>query len=419
MFNDWFSGELRSWYLQSVHKEHIDQAGTHLLRLKYLPVVVRQHLHEWVRFARYLAELALPLPASFHGAEVQGYVAVRFPRGSSSRRRGIRAAIRIFLDIDANGQFPRRVFAAPRATNTLFEQAVPAYLDFLQKHRGLSAKTISKRAFQLILYTEYLKRVGISTWKDAQPSALRTFLVTQLTASKPATRSSYASTFRSFHRWAYLHSLLERDFSAAAAAVRQYRLAGIPDLLTDDEVAALLQAIDRSTALGKRDYAILVLAARYGMRPSDIRQLSLDHIDWRGRQIALPQAKTGRLLALPILPEVQDALIDYLRQGRPQTQFRNVFVRHLAPYEPFATKNNLPTIFREALRRAGLDQRNGRKGMYLLRHTFASRLLREGISIKTIADVLGHVHLNSTLVYTKVDLTNLETVTLSIEELLR
>jgi integrase/recombinase XerD len=201
--------------------------------------------------------------------------------------------------------------------------------------------------------------------------------------------------------------------------VRQYRLAGIPDLLTDEEVTALLQAVDRSIALGKRDYAILVLAARYGMRPSDIRQLSLDHIDWRRCQIALPQAKTGRMLTLPLLPEVQDALIDYLRHGRPQTASRNVFVRHLAPYEPFTPKNNLPTIFQEALRRAGLDQRVGRKGLYLLRHTLASRLLRAGSPIKTIADVLGHVHLDSTLVYTKVDLTHLETVALSIEELLQ
>ena len=419
MFSDWFSGELRSWYVQSDHKKRVDHAATHLLSQKYQPVVVRQHLHEWVRFVRHLAERGLSLPASFHETEVKHYCALRSLRRSASRRRGIRAAIRIFLGIDDDGRFPRRVLAPPRPTNALFEQAVPAYLDFLRKHRGLSARTVSKRTFQLILFTEYLERIGVSTWKDVQPAALRTFLVTQLTGIRPATRLGYASTLRSFHRWAFLHGLLERDYSAAAAAVRQYRLAGIPDLLTDDEVAALLQAVDRSTALGKRDYAILLLGARYGMRPSDIRQLTLDHIDWRIRQIALPQAKTGRLLALPLLPEVQDALIDYLREGRPQTEFRHVFVRHLAPHEPFAPKNNLPTIFQEALRRAGLAKRPGRKGFYLLRHTLASRLLRAGSSIKTIADVLGHVHLNSTLVYAKVDLTNLETVTLSIEELLQ
>lgn len=264
MFNEWFSGELRSWYAKSVHKERFDRAGNHLLKLKYAPVVVRQQLHEWVRFAHYFAERALPLPASFHETEVKCYFAERFPTGSASRRRCIRAAVRIFLGIDDDGRFPRRVLAPPRPTNALFEQAVPAYVDFLRKHRGLSPRTLSKRAYQLLLFTEYLERFGISTWKDAQPSALRKFL-TQLTGIKPATRLGYASTLRSFHRWAFLHGLLDRDYSAAAAAVRQYRLCGIPDLLTDDEVAALVQAVDRSTALGKRDYAILLLAARYGM----------------------------------------------------------------------------------------------------------------------------------------------------------
>lgn len=419
MFNGWLSGELRSAYLRSIHKERIDRAGNHLLKLRYVPAVVRQHLHEWVRFVRHFADRDLSLPTSFRDAEVQRYFTVRFPVGSASRRRCIRASIRIFLDIGEDGRFPRRILGPARATNELFEQAVPAYLDFLRKHRGLSARTVSKRTFQLIQFTKYLERIGTSTWKEVQPSALRAFLMTQLPRIKPSTRLSYASALRTFHRWAYMHGVVERDLSVAAAGVRQYRLAGIPDLLTDAELAALLQAVDRSTALGKRDYAILALAAHYGMRPSDIRQLSLEHIDWRGRQIAFPQAKTGRLLTLPLLVEVQEALIDYLHAGRPQTEFRNVFVRHLAPYEPFAAKNNLPTIFREALRRAALDKRLGRKGLYLLRHTLASRLLRAGSSIKAIADILGHVNLNSTLVYAKVDLTKLETVALTIEELLQ
>jgi integrase/recombinase XerD len=419
MFKDWLSGELHFWYVQSAHKERIDFVGGCLQKLRYVPAAVRLHLHEWVRFVRYLEEHALPLPCSVHEPEVQLYLKVRFPTGSSSRRRGIHASIRIFLDMDADGRFSRRVTTPQRVTNALFQQAAPAYLDFLQKHRGVSAKTVSKQTFQLTLFTGYLERAGISSWQDVQPAALRTFLTTQLTDREPTTRQSYASTLRSFHRWAFLQGLLERDLSAAAASVRQYRLAGIPDLLTDDEVAALLRAVDRSTALGKRDYAILLLAARFGMRPGDIRQLRLDHIDWRSQQIALPQAKTGRLLVLPLLPEVADALIAYLRHGRPQAECRNVFVRHLAPYEPFVPDNNLATIVQEALRRAGLESRHGRKGLYLFRHTLASRLLPTGTSIKTIGDVLGHVHLNSTLVYTKVDLAHLKTVALSIEELLQ
>jgi integrase/recombinase XerD len=419
MFKDWLSGELRSWYVQSPHKDRIDFVGARLQELKYLPAVVRLHLHEWVRFVRHLEEYAVPLPCSVHDPEVPRYLAVRFPSGSPSRRRGIRSSIRIFLEMDAEGRFSRRVLAPQRLTNALFQQAVPPYLDFLQKHQGVAARTVSKRAFQLTLFTGYLERAGISTWQEMQPAALRTFLATQLTDKGPGTRRSYASTLRSFLRWAFLQGLLNRDLSAAAASVRQYRLAGIPDLLTDDEVAALLQAVDRSTALGKRDYAILLLAARLGMRPGDIRRLQLDHINWRSQQIIFPQAKTGRLLVLPLLSEVSDALIAYLRHGRPPTESRNVFVRHLAPYEPFVPDNNLATIFQEALRRAKLEGRHGRKGLYLFRHTLASRLLSAGTSIKTIGDVLGHVHLDSTLIYTKVDLAHLKTVALSIEELLQ
>jgi len=417
MYRNLLSGELLALYLCSAHKDRLDHVANHLLKKKYLPIVVRQHLHEWVRFARYLEEHRIVLPSSFHDPEVQRYLEVRFPEGSRSRRRCIRAAIRIFVEMDDDGNLARRIRAPRRSTNALYAKVVPGYLEFIRKHRGVTNKTISKRAFQLALYTDYLERVGITTWNDVRATALHDFLSTQLTKRKPLTRQSYASTLRTFHRWTFLQGILQRDLSLAAAAVRQYRLVGIPDVLTDEEVTRILQAVDRSTPIGKRDYAVLLLAARYGMRPSDIRQLSLDHINWRDQQIDLRQSKTGTPLLLPLLQDVSDALVDYLRHARPTNDFRNIFVRHLAPYEPFSPNNNMPTIFRGALQRAGLDGRDGRKGIYLLRHTIATRMLSAGSSIKTIGDVLGHVCQDSTLIYAKVDLANLKTVALSMEEL--
>jgi aryl-alcohol dehydrogenase-like predicted oxidoreductase len=152
---------------------------------------------------------------------------------------------------------------------------------------------------------------------------------------------------------------------------------------------------------------------------ASLQRLGTDHIDLFYQHRVDPNVPIEDTVGA-MAEAVKAGKIRYLglSEASPKT-LRNIFVRHLAPYEPFAAKNNLPTIFREALRRAGLDKRMGRKGLYLLRHTLASRLLRTGSSIKAIADVLGHVHLSSTLVYTKVDLTNLETVVLSIEELLR
>jgi integrase len=168
--------------------------------------------------------------------------------------------------------------------------------------------------------------------------------------------------------------------------------------------------------LGRRDYAILLLAARYGLRPCDIRQLTLDEIDWRGARIDIRQVKTGRPLALPLLADVADALSAYLRDGRPASTNRTIFLRHCAPFEPFAVENNLAAIMRTPLRRAGLADRTGRRGLYLFRHTLATRLLASGRPLKAIADLLGHASTQTTYGYTRVDLVGLRGVAISEEE---
>ena len=158
---------------------------------------------------------------------------------------------------------------------------------------------------------------------------------------------------------------------------------------------------------------MLLLAGRYGLRPSDIRQLLLEHVDWRHGRIALRQSKTGQVLSLPLLPDVAAALSSYLRYGRPTTDSRHVFVRHRAPFEAFVPANNLSTIMRAALGRAGLAHRHGRRGLSLLRHSLATQLLAAGQPLKAIGDILGHVRLDSTLIYAKVDLATLRTVAIS------
>jgi integrase/recombinase XerD len=121
-------------------------------------------------------------------------------------------------------------------------------------------------------------------------------------------------------------------------------------------------------------------------------------------------------LTLPLLPDVADALVAYLRDGRPATALRHVFVRHRAPFEPFVPDNNLATIMRGALQRAGLEARAGRRALYLLRHTLACRLLSAGCALKTIGDVLGHGSTETTREYATVDLRMLRAVAVSEAE---
>ena len=147
-------------------------------------------------------------------------------------------------------------------------------------------------------------------------------------------------------RWAYQEGRVPTDLRAAVITGRHMRQAQVRDVLAAEDVARMVAAVDRSRAIGRRDYAVLLLAIRYGMRPSDIRQLRLDDVQWRRGLIAIRQAKTGRPLTLPLLPEIADALIAYLRDGRPATAAREIFVRHRAPFEPFVPTNNLSAIMR-------------------------------------------------------------------------
>ncbi len=418
MFTAWFSGEQRRLYGESLHRARIDHVGQCLRAQQYLDVVVRDHLHEWLRFACSLEARELPLPATVYAGTVQDYFATRLPGRSASRGRFVRASVRLFLEMDAAGQVARRIHPPPPPLPPLFETWVPPYLTFLHQHRGLATRTLRKRARHLRQFLTFLAAAGVPELEALTATVIQDFCA-HLPGPSPRTRLSYGTTLRSFLRWAYFFGRLPQDLSGAAIVARQYRRTHLPDTLPAHDLEELLHAIDQSTPIGRRDYAVLLLAARYGLRPSDIRALRLEQIDWRRGQLTLQQAKTGHPLTLPLLPDVAHALAAYLRAGRPVTPARQVFVRHKAPFVPFVPENNLATIMRAALRRVGLGQRPGRHGLYLLRHTLATRLLTAGHPLKTIGDILGHRSLDVTLSYTQVDLRTLRTVALAEGEVLR
>lgn len=411
MFLNWFSNDDRKRYQTSAQKLTIDHLGSSLVNLRYADEVIRQHLHEWLRFCVYLEDSGIsPLPAA-NSDLVQNYVTKRIEGLSDSRARFIRVSIRIFFEADENGKFPRRI-KSRTSTPIWFGQILTQYLQFARVHRGMSEETERKHRQHLSSFAHYLENCGIVQLDAITPHHIREFY--ENTGGVP--RRWHGPTLRAFFNWAAAQGWLSKTLGDAIPRPRQYRHIGLPDVLNKSDMERLLAAVDRSTALGRRDYAILLLAACYGLRPSDIRQLTLDHIDWRAARIDLRQVKTGRPLALPLLPEVATALSAYLCDGRPSSTNRVIFLRHCAPFEPFANENNLNAIMRKALRRAGLYDRSGRRGLYLLRHTLATQLLASGHPLKTISDLLGHASTQTTYIYTKVDLVGLRAVAISEEE---
>lgn len=413
MFSTWYSGDARDRYRRSSHKSRIDQIGGRLVQQRYLDEAIRHHLHEWLRFTDDVDQNSLSRPPSLTDEAIRTYVSRRTRGTSASHGRFVRASVRIFLESDETGHCRRRVGTASRHVPLWFRDTLTRYLEFVHQHRGLATRTVRQYARKLSAFAGYLEHAGATQLDAITPRHVREFYEN---AQGGRARRSYGSSLRAFFRWASTQGSVSVALADAVPRPRRYRLAILPDVLTDAEAERIVATADRSTPVGRRDYAVLLLAARYGLRPCDIRQLTLDHIDWRHARIDLRQAKTGRPLVLPLLADVADALSAYLRKGRPRSASRVIFVRHRAPFEPFVAENNLSTIMRTALRRAGLADRSGRRGLYLFRHTLATRLLAAGHPLKTIADVLGHASTETTYGYTRVELGGLRTVAITEAE---
>ena len=180
---------------------------------------------------------------------------------------------------------------------------------------------------------------------------------------------------RSFLRFASADGLVDATCLEAIPAARSSRQARIPSMWDPGEVARIIDAIDRDNPCGKRDYAIIMLITRLGLRGADIRRLEFADFDWAGNRLFVTQAKTGNRVQLPLLKEVGWAVIDYIRHGRPDSDCPQVFLRHLAPIGPFSDQEHLHRILVKHARVAHVPVSEKRRhGMHSLRHTLATRL---------------------------------------------
>lgn len=413
MYETYLSKRLRPAYVESRHRERMDRLVGRLLDLGYAAKTVREHLCEWVDFSRAYEDEDAVLPSEVHSREVAKYLDRRCAR----RRDGdvqVRRVLRVFLEETPSCDRSPEPDLRPKPT--LYEAFVPLYLDFVRRHRG--RRTTHQLEICLKRFFLTLAERGVDDVCSVTPAHIRAFL-SSLRGFKQATIATEASALRGFLRYLHQQGQIEAELVYAVEMPRLCRHGRPPAVLDEDTVGRLLAAVDRSTALGKRDYAMLSLAARCGLRPSDIRALRFDHIHWRQRRIAFMQSKTQRLLELPLLADVQEALVDYIRDGRPRCAAREIFVRHLAPIRPLAKRNNLWPVMDRALRAAGIDRPGQPCGLYLLRHSLATRMLSHGVSMHTISGVLGHASVDATRAYAQVDLAGLRSVAISEGEVRR
>jgi integrase len=277
-------------------------------------------------------------------------------------------------------------------------EAVARFQEWLRS-AGRSASTVRTYG---TLAGEFVAFAGTRGGLAAcDPATIGAFVAT-LAGYQVKTVEQKLCAVRSFLRFASAEGLIDAGCRVAVPAARSARQARIPSVWDPGEVARIVEAIDRDNPCGKRDYAIILLIARLGLRGVDVRRLEFAHFDWAGNRLSVTQAKTGDRVQLPLLKEVGWAVIDYIRHGRPACDCPQVFVRHTAPIGPFSDQDHLHQILVKHARVAHVAVSDKRRhGMHSLRHSLATRLMEGGTPVEQIADILGHQSLQSTGVYLK------------------
>jgi len=274
------------------------------------------------------------------------------------------------------------------------------YEKHLRAERGLTTATVvNYLPFVQRFLTERFGERPLSL-RDLAPSDTSSFILRHAHSVSAGRAKLLVTALRSFFRFLLQRGEIDVDLAAAVPTVADWRLSTVPKYLAAEEIERLLGSVDRGTATGRRNYAILLLLARLGLRAGEVVALDLEDIDWRAGKI-LVRGKGLLHDRLPLLPEVGEALAAYLRADRPKSPVRQVFLCMKAPYRGFAGPSTVSTIVRRALERAGLHPPT--KGAHLLRHSLATGMLNCGASMAEVGELLRHRASNTTEIYAKVD----------------
>lgn len=261
-----------------------------------------------------------------------------------------------------------------------------------------SKTTISDYRLYLSEFLHHLETEGIRHKEDIVEKHIVSFVL-----AHPTNKVNIVSVLRVLFRFWKEESLLDRDFSQFFESFRVKHPERVPSFFTKEEVLKIENSIPRSSAVGKRNYAMTLLASRLGLRASDIANLKFHEIDWDNNLITLTMQKTQKVIQLPLLTEVGNAIVDYLKNARPKSTLCQVFLSSRAPFVG-ATKACVCAAINEIIVKSGVDVHLKHHGPHSLRHSLASAMLHEGTTLPVISESLGHRQTNTTMVYLKIDI---------------
>lgn len=375
---------------------YIDQLAARLLEHQYARASARHKLKVVADLSGWLQRRRLDV-GSLNEDLIAAFIRRR--RRYDADRHGDVAGVRSLLELLRESG----VLAPPPRRSRLACQ-LPIELAFeryLKQERGLSQATVDNSVPFVHRFLADRLSDGTVSLSDLGPADLTGFILRSGHSLSPSRAKLLVGALRSFCRFLRLRGEIAVDLAAAVPAVADWRRSTVPKSIEPEQVERLLRSCDRRTATGLRDYAVLLLLARLGLRAGEVAALTLDDIDWEVGEITI-SGKGARRDRLPLPVDVGEALAAYLRHARPNCGTRRIFLRDRAPVRALMGQSSVGCIVRRRLERAGIDC--ARKGAHLLRHSLAVRMLRQGASLSEIGEILRHRRLDTTAIYAKVDM---------------
>jgi integrase len=285
------------------------------------------------------------------------------------------------------------------------------YIIWMEKE-DLAPATKYQRKKRNELFLEFLASKGIYSLNSINTETLYEFVL-RFEEYSNRTTCLYILILNNFLKYLFLEGHISKDFSCVISTPMK-RDERIPSVWKQDEIKAYLGAIDRATVIGKRDYALSLLAIRLGLRGSDIRNLKLGDFDWMNHCININQIKTKEPLSLPLTDEIGWAIIDYIKNARPDTELKNLFVRATPPFTPY-DKYGFQSMIDKYCHVAGINMKDRKQGLHSFRHSLVSLLMNNQIPVQVIRSVLGHKSRDSVNEYLKVNTELLRECSLALE----
>lgn len=394
-----------------------------LLENHYNLTTIHFYEREWKKIQTFLmneyGDTEYEMERGLKYLEKQYNLVSKYNDGTLSQQRvQLLRVVHMLEDYSLHRVLTRRYYASknPLTLDERFEPLFNEYADFLDSSE-LSVSTVNHYKRMSVVFMDYLTQRKISSADQVTMDICNSYLKTLAGYSFKTVEQNVCGV-RHFLRFLHSSGKISVDYAEKIHMPSISKSARIPSAWQAEELKAMLAAIDRNSPTGKRDYAMIVLACVLGLRIGDIKNLRFKNFNWEEKKLSIIQHKTHKPLNLPLPDAVGWAVIDYIKNGRPQYYESDViFLKHMPPFDPIGDENHMQQQIIRYMRKAGIDQRRKKhSGFHSLRHSAGSMLLEMETPLPVITDILGHSDSDVTAVYLKTDLQKLAECVLSPED---